>query len=319
MRYKSCDRINALIESISAFCLEHGTFITRNDLTSWVRALFGVTEGYSHAANKAVSVAQERTGIGFLGTDAAANAADALADVIDSIIDGSAISVRSTEATSIRKYAFYNYPTIKNVDFPEATSIGANAFNGCGALTSINFPLVSSIESGAFRYCSGLTSVSFPRVETIGSSAFYPCSGLTSVSFPLATSIGDLAFESCRKLTSISFPKAESIGGEAFAVCDKLASADFPLLTSIDNSAFAFNSKFKTLILRLDGICSLSSTSAFTVTPIESGTGYIYVPRSLVDSYKTATNWTVYASQFRALEDYTVDGTTTGALDESKI
>ena len=27
----------------------------------------------------------------------------------------------------------------------------------------------------------------------------------------------------------------------------------------------------------------------------------------------------VYANQFRALEDYTVDGTRTGALDESKI
>lgn len=50
-----------------------------------------------------------------------------------------------------------------------------------------------------------------------------------------------------------------------------------------------------------------------------SGTGYIYVPRALVDTYKAATNWSTIADQFRALEDYTVDGTITGELDESKI
>ena len=66
-------------------------------------------------------------------------------------------------------------------------------------------------------------------------------------------------------------------------------------------------------------LCSLDSTNAFTGTPIASGTGYIYVPAVLIDSYKAATNWSTYAAQFRALEDYTVDGTTTGELDETKI
>ena len=33
-------------------------------------------------------------------------------------------------------------------------------------------------------------------------------------------------------------------------------------------------------------------------------TGFIYVPRELVDSYKAATNWDAYASQIRAIEDY---------------
>lgn len=40
---------------------------------------------------------------------------------------------------------------------------------------------------------------------------------------------------------------------------------------------------------------------------------------ALVDSYKAATNWSTYATQFRALEDYTVDGTITGELDSTKI
>ena len=51
-------------------------------------------------------------------------------------------------------------------------------------------------------------------------------------------------------------------------------------------------------------MATLANTNAFTNTPIKSGAGYIYVPAALVDSYKAATNWSVYADQIRAIEDY---------------
>ena len=89
---------------------------------------------------------------------------------------------------------------------------------------------------------------------------------------------------------------------------------------SIANYAFHKCLAMSALILRnTDGICSLIKANAFDSTPITSGTGYIYVPSALIEQYKAATNWSTYASQFRALEDYTVDGTVTGALDETKI
>jgi hypothetical protein len=94
---------------------------------------------------------------------------------------------------------------------------------------------------------------------------------------------------------------------------------DFPLVTAIMATVFTSCSKLTTIILRSEKIAYLGSTNALNVTPVASGTGYIYVPSSLVDSYKSASNWSTYANQFRALEDYTVDGTITGALDESKI
>ena len=69
-------------------------------------------------------------------------------------------------------------------------------------------------------------------------------------------------------------------------------------------------------------VCVLDNSNAFTNTPIASGTGYIYVPYSLVSSYKTATNWTYFSSQISAIagsEDweipevklitFTIDGT----------
>ena len=72
--------------------------------------------------------------------------------------------------------------------------------------------------------------------------------------------------------------------------------------------------------MRSTEICTISKSDVLNNTPTTNNkTGYIYVPRALVDSYKSATNWSTYASQFRALEDYTVDGTIMGELDESKI
>ena len=91
-------------------------------------------------------------------------------------------------------------------------------------------------------------------------------------------------------------------------------------ITSIGGSAFRGCRGLTTLILRnTEKVCTLLNTSALSSTKIASGTGYIYVPAALIDSYKAASNWSTFAAQFRALEDYTVDGTTTGALDEAKI
>ena len=51
-------------------------------------------------------------------------------------------------------------------------------------------------------------------------------------------------------------------------------------------------------------MAKLDNTNTFNSTPIASGTGYIYVPAALVDNYKAATNWSTYANQIRAIEDY---------------
>ena len=55
-------------------------------------------------------------------------------------------------------------------------------------------------------------------------------------------------------------------------------------------------SKLETLILRKTSLVTLAGTTAShipTSCPIRTGTGRIYVPAALVESYKTATNWTV--------------------------
>ena len=184
------------------------------------------------------------------------------------------------------------------------TAIGYCSLRACKSLTAVNCPAAKSIDTMAFNSCSNLTSADFSAVTSIGAHAFRMCTNLTSVNFPALTSIGGSAFHDCSKLTSVNFPALTSIGEFAFQGCANLTSLDFPEVTKIEMYGFNNCSKLTTVILRKNTVCSLDSTIGFSGTPIKYGTGYIYVPRNLVDSYKAAKNWSTYANQIRAIEDY---------------
>lgn len=208
------------------------------------------------------------------------------------------ITELSSNATSIGEYAFYKYDALTTADFPLMTSVGVHAFEACNNLTSCNFPSITSIADYAFRDCKVLQTVNAPLVTYIGSYAFQFCVELATADFPLLTTIDNSAFRYCKLLTVL----------------------DFPLLQSISTYSINNCSALTALILRkTDGLCKLRDTNGISATPIASGVGYIYVPSALIEQYKAATNWSTYAAQFRALEDYTVDGTVTGELDETKI
>lgn len=132
-----------------------------------------------------------------------------------------------------------------------------------------------------------------------------------------------LPFKGAPKLATALLDYVQSVGEQWFQNCPLLHTVDLGGLRTTKGSIYdnAFNdcSALTALIIRSSSVWTISNTNALSGTPIASGSGYIYVPATRVDTYKAATNWTTYASQFRALEDYTVDGTTSGALDPTKI
>ena len=118
------------------------------------------------------------------------------------------------------------------------------------------------------------------------------------------TIIGRYGLAGCTKLTSVVLPAVTTTDGNSMVGCSALTKADFSNLQNIRYSTFYSNKKLVTLIIRTQVVAKLENTSAFKDTPIVSGTGYVYVPSVLVNSYKSATNWSTYADQIRAIEDY---------------
>ena len=117
-----------------------------------------------------------------------------------------------------------------------------------------------------------------------------------------------------------------SVENTGLANCPKLSYIDLHNCGNISYTAFERSSVLNTVILRkIDSVCTLGSTNAFGQTPFASGKsgGICLVPRSLIESYQTATNWsTLYAGGrclFWALEDYTVDDTIDGEINWDKL
>lgn len=212
--------------------------------------------------------------------------------------------------------------TITEFKDDRVTVLGRYAFRGCRELETIDLPNLADIWGKyIFADCTSLKSVSFPKLKTWRQTTnlFYGCTKLESVSLPLYTQVMNEWFRGCSSLKDVHMPKATIVGERGFDSCTALKYVDLPMVTSIGRFGFQNATSLVMLILRSEAMCALDNLNALENTPIASGTGYIYVPSALINSYKAASNWSTYAAQFRALEDYTVDGTITGELDETKI
>ena len=208
--------------------------------------------------------------------------------------------------TSIGLSAFNSCYSLTSITIPDGvTSIGESAFNSCYSLTSITIPDgITSIEQSAFSSCYSLTSITIPDgVRSIGRYAFSSCYSLTSIAIPDGvTSIGLNAFNSCYSLTSITIPDGiTSIEQSAFSSCYSLTSITIPDgVRSIGRYAFSSCYAISEYHMLPTSPPTLSNVTAFTDIASDC---IIYVPysedHSVLEAYKTATNWSTYASKMQ--------------------
>ena len=186
------------------------------------------------------------------------------------------------------------------------TQIGEYAFANCTEITDVNLPNVINISYNSFRGCTKLKAISLPHCQVAGGSSFYGCSNLEAVSLPSCHTLGTgalgSAFCGCSKLSQVSLPLVTTIMSFTFrdTVIQKI---DFLSVNNIESSAFIYARQLDTLILRNSNVCVLKNIDAFDSTKIAAGTGYIYVPDNLVDSYKIATNWVTFANQIKPISE----------------
>lgn len=161
--------------------------------------------------------------------------------------------------------------------------------------------VTSIAEYGVHRRLA-LEAVDFPKLQTIGGNGLSYCENLKRIIVPILERLDNYAVQKCYSLESIVLPYIKYIGIYAFLSCTSLKKVDVGTVVETIQGAFSKCSMFDTLIVRAINPPSLNS-AAFGETPIESGSGYIYVPSASLDAYKHATNWTVYADQILAIED----------------
>ena len=166
---------------------------------------------------------------------------------------------------------------------------------------------LTSVGSYAFQSCSQLTTVSLPNATSLGLSSFNACFSLVSIEVPKATSITTQTFYGCDALETLNLPSVKTTGNQGIRHCGKLTRVDFGAVTNIGAWTLDSCPLLNTVIIRTPSVCKLTNVSAFTGTPIASGTGYIFVPDELLSDYRSATNWSNYAEQIVPLSTYSED------------
>lgn len=244
--------------------------------------------------------------------------------LLNGLLNGTISSYSNDTMSNIRGGLFMEC-NLSQINLPACQKIGDIAFNKCIHLSNINFPVCSSVGQSAFFYCTKLQTISLPECKVVGSYAFAQCSNLQNLELPKCTTVFISAFASCKSLTTIDLPNCTSIYNYAFNTCEELVNVNLPSCKILLNSAFSncyslstmslpaakdirpgvfmkcYN--LKSLYLMGSSLCKLSNSNAFTSTPIggystSAGTyGSIYVPASMLASYKAETNWTYFSNR----------------------
>lgn len=170
-----------------------------------------------------------------------------------------------------------------------------------GSITTYSNDTITYIRDFGLSQCPSLTTLSLPALTAVGTSAFSACPSLTTAYLPAAKSVNCGCFSSCIKLTSVTLTSAEHVEEYGFSSCSSLTTVSLPACETLSDFAFYECSSLTALILGNDTVAKLYDANAFSGTPIESGTGYIYVPDSIVDQYKSDSNWSTYAAQIKPI------------------
>lgn len=233
-----------------------------------------------------------------------------------------------------RNGMFANNSQLTEISFPKCEYVGAGAFNSCTALTNVALPACKTLRHTAFAGCTNLTSISLPVCNIIDgltsnlsntlyanqaeyAGTFGGCTALSTISLPQCTEIGTGAFAGCTSLTEVYIPECIGVGCLAFASCLALEEIHLPKLSTFFTSVFEGCTNLQNIYL---DTCSMVSTYAVTelinagcnifmlsntiVQTLDSGSfpnyliysGSVFVPESLVETYKTDSYWTGISS-----------------------
>ena len=207
----------------------------------------------------------------------------------------------NNSASFVVSSAFQNDETIQTVNLPNCISVGMSAFNYCMNLYSVSLPICETLENGAFSMAFSLQYIYLPVCSNFGYGVFRN-TNLQSIDLHKCVILKVSTFNGCSNLINVSLPICEKIEDDAFKNCTSLYQLSLPMCNNIGFNTFLNCSSLSIITIGYSSVCNLRYSDAFNDTPIKSGTGSIYVPASLVDAYKSATNWSYFSTQIFPIE-----------------
>lgn len=110
-------------------------------------------------------------------------------------------------------------------------------------------------------------------------------------------------FNNCKNLTRWAMPNNNiNLGTYCFRYCPNLTYIDIGKPPKCE-ATFFYGKLLKgvSVVVRAETPPTLSNV--FSGTSFDATTAF-YVPKASLDAYKSATNWSTYADNFKAIEDY---------------
>ena len=221
-------------------------------------------------------------------------------------------SIQLPNVTELGEYLLYGCSKLTEIVIPDSvTKIGSCAFSGCAGITALIIPdQVLVIEAGAFSGCTGIKTMRLSaNLKSIGSSAFSGCTGITAFTLPSKLeTIGSGAFQGTQ-LKNITIPQGVTIiNSSTFSNCKYLESIIIPsTIQSIGSQAFYNCMKLKIVIIENGDVMSLTALNSTDVFGGCNTSLCIIVPKDAYQAYKSASNWSSYASKIYSDENV-VDG-----------
>lgn len=139
-----------------------------------------------------------------------------------------------------------------------------------------------------------LTKYHNDRITSLRQNAFANSTSLNEIYIPKVKTINNLAFTSCTNLKTVDISSCETLNGQPFQACSRL---------------------LKIIIRQTSKVCTMQNSGIFatcyrfvgakhtTYNPEGLKDGYIFVDDSLLEQYKSSTNWSTYADQIKPLSE----------------
>ena len=231
--------------------------------------------------------------------------------VSDSASSNKLHDINLGKVKTIGNYAFRycggNYATNQpKIKFPNTlTTIGTRAFSN-GKYNELTFENGGSCSIGnsAFTQSTSYSTITISTnsISQLGAFSFNNFSGLTSVSLSGVTVLdsGGRQFGGCKDLTDLEIRGADLIVPAYFVQGGSLTAITLGGISEISN-AYGLNTgnsqasvRTLTMLDTTPPTIGVTSISAYNPT-------VIYVPASAVNTYKSASGWSTYASRIQAI------------------